>query len=82
MRREPETQFQFHIGSIKTRQKFNEVFEKEMFQFHIGSIKTTGSINLLRRYGVFQFHIGSIKTKTCLYGFLRRCWVSIPHWFD
>ena len=39
-RKQQETRFQFHKGTIKTQKLVNEGIIKERFQFHKGTIKT------------------------------------------
>ena len=34
------SEFQFHIGSIKTINDYFKIYDLPVFQFHIGSIKT------------------------------------------
>jgi len=54
--------FQFHNGSIKTKNMCYFFGVEPKFQFHNGSIKTKKMCDFFQVKHSFQFHNGSIKT--------------------
>ena len=54
--------FQFHKGTIKTRNLLRAVRLSQAFQFHKGTIKTSAKLPNFIQTSEFQFHKGTIKT--------------------
>ena len=54
--------FQFHKGTIKTKDEVKKRITECSFQFHKGTIKTYDYFNFIELLVLFQFHKGTIKT--------------------
>ena len=55
--------FQFHKGTIRTRNQQKDVEQHLSFQFHKGTIRTPEDYSLENLLRAFQFHKGTIKTQ-------------------
>ena len=55
-------EFQFHKGTIRTKQDYKDQIEKHLFQFHKGTIRTQSLPAVALSPSLFQFHKGTIRT--------------------
>ena len=53
--------FQFHYGTIKSKNDFYTKVSRRLFQFHYDTIKSSGSFYFVYSDTEFQFHYGTIK---------------------